>query len=202
MKVIERMIEYCKNNREQDDHRGPASLPETWTNSGTVKTKTKQVLGRLVDAGLLVKTQDKKGERNPVQVFYQPHFSTYLHGTEIVPEYRNAAIVRLQIDNLALDRALAMTRNFLHKEGKWGEFLQWYVEQWGRPFPEFISDSLGIREAEPGEREQRLAGLGAWEEERLIKILGAKEGTVPTGDVRKRMEERLAWLQASMQGTP
>lgn len=200
--VVKGMIDYCKGNRDLSKHTGDTSFPETWTNAGTVKTKTKQILKRLIDAGAITKSEDKDGDKNPDRVFYHPHMRSFLNCVEIASEHRGTAIGRLQHDNFTLDRALAMTRNFLHTKGLWGEFLQWHADAWGDPFPEFVSDSLGVRKAEPGEMEQRLAGLSAWEEERLVEILGATEGTVPTGDVRKRMEERLAWLQGSRQGTP
>lgn len=142
--VVKGMIDYCAANCKLDEHKGIDSIPETWTNAGTVRTKTKQILKRLVDVGIITKSEDKSGEKNPDRVFYHPHIRTYIKGNEILPEFRGAAINRLKSDNFELDRALAMTRHFLYTEGKWDEFLQWYENAWNRPFPEFKWDSLGV----------------------------------------------------------
>lgn len=141
--IIEEMVDWCANRCRLDEH-GTSELPrETWTNAGTVRTKTKQVLKRLVNAGVIVRSEDKRGEKNPARVFYKPHIETYIRSSEIPPEFRLAAISRLQVDNLDLEMALFHTRLFLFNEGLWDKFLQWYEVQRRRPFPEFRRDSLG-----------------------------------------------------------
>jgi len=141
--IVEAMVEWCANRCKLDEHGTSELPPETWKNTGTVRTKTKQVLKRFVNAGVIVRSDDKNGEKNPTRVFYKPHIETYIRSSEIPPEFRLAAISRLQSDNLDLEMALFNTRHFLHNEGLWEKFVQSYEKKRRRPFPEFRRDSLG-----------------------------------------------------------
>lgn len=198
--VIKAFQQSCRQNREDDQQGRGGELPETLKTPDSARQQGLRILGYLVKEGALLYHEDKQGKRNPKRVLYQPHPATYLNMVTIPEEYREEAIGHLKHNNFRLEWARGNLESFIRGRGLWGEFLQGYLEGWGKPYPRFISDGLGVREAQPGEIERRRREWPAQYAAQLERILGPGPGEKPEGEVRRQMEATLAKLRESRKG--